>query len=103
VASEFVRVRGWPEGRQSVEMFPVPAGRLKVAVPVFKVKLERFAPEIGMERGLVPGSALMMAASTTPHIVLVVGGSQPQGRTQPGITHIGCSILVCFSKFLVVS
>ena len=68
MASEFVRVRGWPEGRQSVEMFPVPAGRLKVAVPVFKVKLERFAPEIGMERGLVPGSALMMAASTTPHI-----------------------------------
>ena len=68
MASEFVRVRGWPEGRQSVEMFPVPVGRLKVAVPVFKVKLERFAPEIGMERGLVPGSALMMAASTTPHI-----------------------------------
>jgi len=68
VASELVRVRGWPEGRQSVEMFAEPAGRLKVAVPAFKVKLERLAPEIGIDRGLVPGSALMMAASTTPHI-----------------------------------
>jgi len=49
-------------------MFAVPAGKLNVAVPAFNVKLERLAPEIGMERGLVPGSALMMAASTTPHI-----------------------------------
>jgi len=53
-------------------MFAVPAGKLNVAVPAFNVKLERLAPEIGMERGLVPGSALMMAASTTPHIVLVI-------------------------------
>jgi len=75
VASEFVKVRGWPEGRQSVEMFAVPEGRLKVAVPAFKVKEERLAPDIGMERGVVPGSALMMAASTTPHIVLVVSSS----------------------------